>query len=174
MIELTKNQQRVKKLITLISIAVPLVIVALFQVKFEGNFSYLPHIYAVINAFTALVLILAVYFIKKGNRAKHELLVKVAFLLSLTFLVMYILYHATTEETKFGGEGILRYVYFFLLITHIITSIILIPLVLHTYFRAFINDLEGHKKIAPITFMLWEYVAITGVLVYLMISPYYQ
>lgn len=174
MIELSKNQQQVKNLITLISIAVPLIIVALFQVKFGGNFAYLPHIYAVINASTALILILAVYFIKKGNRSKHEFLVKVAFLLSISFLVMYILYHATSEETKFGGEGFIRYVYFFILITHIIASIFLIPMVLHTYFRAFINDLNGHKKLAPYTFILWEYVAITGVIVYLMISPYYR
>ena len=87
---------------------------------------------------------------------------------------MYLLYHATTEETKFGGNGIIRYVYFFILITHILSSIFLVPMVLHTYFRAFINDLKGHRKIAPITFILWEYVAITGVVVYLMISPYYQ
>lgn len=171
---LTRNQKNVKKLITIISILVPFIIVLLFQVKFDANFSFLPHIYAGINATTALMLVLAVYFIKNGNRKMHELLVKIAFLLSITFLVMYILYHATTEETKFGGEGFIKYLYFFILITHIISSIFLIPLVLHTYFRAFINDLKGHKKIAPMTFLLWEYVAITGVVVYLMISPYYQ
>jgi putative membrane protein len=171
---LTENQQKAKRLITIISIAIPLVVVGLFQVKFEGDFAFLPHIYSVINALTALVLIAAVYYIKNGNRAKHELLVKVAFLLSLTFLVMYILYHATTVETKFGGEGFIRYLYFFLLITHILSSIVLVPLVLHTYFRAFINDLKGHRKIAPLTFLLWEYVAITGVIVYIMISPYYK
>ncbi|MDO9262093.1 MAG: DUF420 domain-containing protein [Flavobacteriaceae bacterium] len=171
---LTTNQKNIKKLITAISVLVPLLIVVLFQVKLEGNFSFLPHIYAVINALTALVLMLAVYFIKNGNRKTHELLVKIAFLLSISFLVMYILYHATSEETKFGGEGLVRYLYFFILITHIVSSIFLIPMVLHTYFRAYINDIKGHKKIAPITFVLWEYVAITGVIVYLMIAPYYQ
>jgi putative membrane protein len=171
---LTTNQKNIKKLITAISVLVPLLIVVLFQVKLEGNFSFLPHIYAVINALTALVLMLAVYFIKNGNRKTHELLVKIAFLLSISFLAMYILYHATSEETKFGGEGLVRYLYFFILITHIVSSIFLIPMVLHTYFRAYINDIKGHKKIAPITFVLWEYVAITGVIVYLMIAPYYQ
>lgn len=171
---LTRNQKTIKKLITVISILIPLIIVLLFQVKFEGNFSFLPHIYAVINAVTALILIVAVYFIKKGNRKMHELMVKIAFLLSITFLIMYLLYHATTDETKFGGIGYVKYLYFFILITHIISSIFLIPLVLHTYFRAFINDIKGHKKIAPLTFLLWEYVAITGVIVYLMISPYYK
>ena len=171
---LTANQKNIKKLITLISVLVPLLIVVLFQVKLEGNFSFLPHIYAVINGLTALVLILAVYFIKNGNRKMHELLVKIAFLFSITFLVMYILYHATSEETKFGGEGLVRYLYFFILITHIVCSIFLIPMVLHTYFRAYIDDIKGHKKLAPFTFILWEYVAITGVIVYLMIAPYYQ
>jgi len=171
---LTRNQKNIKQLITIISVLIPVIIVFLFQIKFEGNFSFLPHIYAIINASTALVLIFAIYFIKSGNRKLHELLVKIAFLLSIIFLVMYILYHATTEETKFGGEGFIKYLYFFILITHIFSSVILIPLVLHTYFRAFVNDIKGHKKIAPITFLLWEYVAITGVIVYVMISPYYK
>lgn len=174
MTELTSNQKIIKQFITGISIVIPLIIILLFQVKFEGNFKILPHIYAVINGLTALILVLAVYFIKKGNRKYHELLVKIAFIFSIVFLIMYLLYHATTEETKFGGNGIIRYVYFFILITHILSSIFLVPMVLHTYFRAFINDLKGHRKIAPITFILWEYVAITGVVVYLMISPYYQ
>lgn len=171
---LTTKQQNIKKLITLISVLIPLIIVALFQIKLEGNFSFLPHIYAVINALTAMILIMAVYFIKNKNRKAHELLMKIAFLLSISFLMMYILYHATSEETKFGGEGWVRYCYFFILITHILSSIFLIPMVLHTYFRAYIDDLEGHKKLAPITFIVWEYVAITGVVVYLMIAPYYQ
>lgn len=172
--KLSTQQLRIKKLITIISVLIPLFIIALFEIKIDANFSFLPHIYAVINALTALVLILAVYFIKNGNRKMHELFVKIAFLFSISFLIMYILYHATTEETTFGGVGIIRYVYFFILITHIIGSIFLIPMVLHTYFRAYIDDIQGHKKLAPISFILWEYVAISGVIVYLMISPYYN
>ncbi len=173
MIHLSKNQRKIKKLITIVSVLIPLLIVAVFQVRFEGNFSFLPHIYAGINALTAVILIVAVYFIKNGNRKMHETFIKIAFFLSIVFLSMYLLYHATTEETKFGGVGMVRYLYFFILITHILCSVIIIPMALHTYFRAFINDLEGHRKIAPYTFLLWEYVTITGVIVYFMIKPYY-
>jgi putative membrane protein len=86
---------------------------------------------------------------------------------------MYVAYHMTADSTPFGGEGIIRYVYFFLLISHIILSIIIIPLVLITYVRALAQRFDAHKKIAKITFPIWLYVAVTGVIVYLMIAPYY-
>jgi putative membrane protein len=92
---------------------------------------------------------------------------------SVIFLVMYVAYHMTSESTKFGGEGIIRYVYFFILLTHIALSVIIIPLVLFTYVRALSQQFDRHKKLARITFPLWLYVAVTGVVVYLMISPYY-
>jgi putative membrane protein len=92
---------------------------------------------------------------------------------SLVFLLMYVAYHMTTEATKFGGEGAIKYVYFFLLITHIALSVTIIPLVLFTYVRALSGDFDRHKKLARITFPLWLYVAVTGVIVYLMIAPYY-
>jgi putative membrane protein len=96
-----------------------------------------------------------------------------AIALSVAFLVMYVAYHMTADSTKFGGEGIMRYVYFFILITHIILSIAIIPMVLITYVRALAEKFDTHKKIAKITFPIWLYVAVTGVIVYLMISPYY-
>lgn len=94
--------------------------------------------------------------------------------LSVMFLVMYVAYHMTSDSTSYGGEGLLRYVYFFILITHIMLSIVIIPLVLKTYARAYLKKFEQHRKIAKITFPIWLYVAITGVIVYLMISPYYN
>ena len=93
--------------------------------------------------------------------------------LSVVFLIMYVAYHMTADSTKFGGEGFVRYVYFFLLISHILLSIAVIPLVLITYVRALAERFDRHKKIARITFPIWLYVAVTGVIVYLMISPYY-
>lgn len=163
-----------KRTITLISFAIPIVVALLFQVKIEGyNFSYLPHIYAPINALTAIILPIAVFQIKKGNYKTHERLMKTALLLSLVFLTLYVVYHATTDSTKFGGTGIWRGVYFFLLISHILLSIVIVPLVLNTYFRATQQDFTTHKKLGKITFVLWEYVAVSGVLVYLMIKPYY-
>ena len=135
--------------------------------------SFLPPIYASINGVTALLLIFAVFAIKKGNRKLHEQLNTAAIFCSVLFLLMYIAYHMTSESTKFGGEGTIRYLYYFILITHILLSIIVIPFVLITFVRAKLGKFTAHKKIAKITFPLWLYVAITGVVVYVMISPYY-
>jgi putative membrane protein len=163
-----------KKTITIVSILIPLVVAALFQVKIEGvDLSFLPHVYAPINAITAVILPVAVYQVKKGNIKTHEKLMKTALLLSILFLLLYVAYHSTTAETKYGGEGTMKYVYFFLLITHIVLSIFIVPLVLHTYFRAATEQFDKHKKLGRITFYLWEYVAISGVLVYWLIRPYY-
>ena len=135
--------------------------------------TFLPPIYATINGLTAILLVLAVYYIKNGKRKIHESLIKVCIALSLSFLVMYIAYHLTTDPTSFGGSGLISYLYFFILITHILLSIVVIPLVLISYSRAIKSKFILHKKIAKITFPIWLYVATTGVVVYLMISPYY-
>ena len=86
---------------------------------------------------------------------------------------MYVAYHMTADSTKYGGEGMLKYAYFFILISHILLSIAIIPLVLITYVRALAQQFDQHKKLAKITFPIWLYVAVTGVVVYLMIAPYY-
>ncbi len=134
---------------------------------------FLPPIYAGINALTALALVIAVIQIKKGNRKNHENLMKFAILLSTLFLVLYVVYHMTSDSTKFGGEGMIKYVYYFVLITHILLSILVIPFVLFTYLRGISGQFEQHKRLARYTFPLWLYVAVTGVVVYFMISPYY-
>lgn len=168
------NEKKYNKLIVVLSIAIPLVVAALFGIKIDAELPvFLPPIYATINAVTALVLIVAVWAIKNKKRTLHERLIKIAMGLSLVFLVMYVAYHMTSDSTPFGGEGTIKYVYYFILITHILLSIVIIPFVLITYVRAITNNFERHKKIAKITFPLWLYVAITGVLVYLLISPYY-
>ena len=135
--------------------------------------TFLPPIYATINGLTAILLVIAVYYIKNGKRKIHESLIKVCIALSLSFLVMYIAYHLTTDPTSFGGSGLISYLYFFILITHILLTIVVIPLVLISYSRAIKSKFILHKKIAKITFPIWLYVATTGVVVYLMISPYY-
>ena len=132
---------------------------------------FLPPIYATINGITALVLIFAVFQIKKGNRKFHERLMKFAIILSVLFLTMYILYHMTSDSTSYQGEY--RSIYFFILLSHIILSVAVIPFVLITYVRAITTNFVKHKKIAKITFPLWLYVAVSGVVVYIMISPYY-
>lgn len=163
-----------KKLIIALSVAIPLAVAVLFRVRIDGfDFSFLPPIYASINGLTALLLVIALMAIKKGNRNLHEGLMKTCIGLSAAFLVMYVLYHMTSDSTPYGGTGTLRYVYFFILISHILLSIVVIPLVLFTFVRALHGSFERHRKLARITFPVWLYVAVTGVIVYLMISPYY-
>lgn len=172
-------EQKYNKWIVLLSILIPVAVAILFKVKLKdfaievAPLRFLPPIYATINGITAILLIWAVLAIKKGNRILHENLMKTAIGCSLAFLVMYIAYHMTTDSTSYGGEGVLRYVYFFILLSHILLSIAVIPLVLITYVRALAQRFDKHKKIAKITFPIWLYVAVTGVIVYLMIAPYY-
>ena len=172
-------EQKYNKLIIAVSVIIPVVVAILFGVKLKDfgfniePLSFLPPIYATTNGFTAILLIAAVVAIKNGNRKLHERLMTGAIGLSIDFLLMYVAYHMTSDSTKFGGEGTIRYVYFFILFTHIILSIAIIPMVLITYVRALGQNFDKHKKIAKITFPIWLYVAVTGVVVYLMISPYY-
>lgn len=162
------------KLIVAVSIVIPLVVALLFRVKVEGyDFSFLPPIYATINGITAFLLVVALWAIKRGKKSLHESLMKVNLASSLLFLVLYVIYHMTSDSTPYGGEGTIRYLYYFILVSHILLSILVIPLVLFTYLRAYLGEFERHKKLARITFPIWLYVACTGVLVYLMISPYY-
>lgn len=185
--------KRFNKLIVVVSILIPIIVAALFSIKLKdfgievAPLRFLPPIYATINGLTALLLITAVIAIKNGKRNLHEKLMTTAIICSVLFLIMYVAYHLTTDSTKYGDsnhDGILdqleiakvgawRMVYFFILITHIILSIVVIPLVLFTFARALAERFDKHKKLARITFPIWLYVATTGVIVYLMISPYY-
>lgn len=169
------NNKKYNIWIWILSIAIPVAIAALFSVKIPGveRLGFLPPIYATINGMTAVILVISVFQIRKGNRQLHERLMKTAIILSIMFLVMYMAYHMTAESTKYGGDGILKYIYYFVLITHILLSVIVIPFVLLTYVRAISGQFYKHRKIARITYPLWLYVAVSGVIVYLMISPYY-
>lgn len=172
-------EQKYNKWIWILSIAIPLAVAALFGVNLRKlgydvqPLSFLPPIYATINGLTAVVLVVAVWAIKNGKRTLHENLMKFAITLSVLFLGMYVAYHMTSDSTKFGGEGTIKYVYYFILITHILLSIVIIPFVLITYVKALSQRFDKHKKIAKIAFPMWLYVAVTGVIVYVMISPYY-
>ena len=172
-------EKKFKTPIIIVSVVIPLAVVLLFSIRLKDfginvePLSFLPPIYAAINGITALLLVSGVLAIKKGNRVLHNKLMTSAIACSLVFLLMYVAYHMTAESTKFGGEGVIKGIYYFLLITHIILSVTIIPLVLFTYVRALSGDFVRHKKLAKITFPLWLYVAVTGVIVYLMIAPYY-
>jgi len=186
-------EQRFKYPIIIVSILIPIVVAILFSVKLKdlgvqvAPLSFLPPIYASVNAVTALLLIMGVIAIKNGNQKVHSRFMTSAIACSVLFLVMYIAYHLTADSTVYGdidgnkildatekmNAGAMREVYLFILLTHILLSIAIIPLVLITYVRALASRFDRHKKIAKITFPLWLYVAVTGVIVYLMISPYY-
>lgn len=183
-----KNEAKLKRLAIIISVVLPIAVAILFGVKIEGiDLSNLPSVYATINGITAIVLVLAYVAIKKKNKKLHQNLINTAVLLSVSFLLMYVAYHATSDSTVYGdlnGNGILesnendalgsmKFVYYFILISHILFSIIITPFVCFTYLKGWLGDYEGHKKLTRITFPLWMYVAVTGVIVYLMISPYY-
>lgn len=169
-----KNSTKYNKWIVILSIAIPLVVAILFGVKIDAELPvFLPPIYATINGLTSLLLIAAVWAVKNKKVKLHEKLMKTAIVFSVLFLVMYVAYHMTSESTKYGGEGVLKTIYFIILFSHILLSIAVIPFVLITFVRAITNNIELHKKIAKYTFPLWLYVTITGVVVYLMISPYY-
>lgn len=172
-------EKKFKTPIILVSIIIPVAVVLLFSIRLKdfginvAPLSFLPPIYATINGITAALLVSAVVAIKKGNRAIHEKLMTSAIVCSVVFLLMYVAYHMTADPTKYGGEGAIKYVYYFLLLTHIALSVTIIPLVLFTYVKALAGQFDNHKKLAKITFPLWLYVAVTGVVVYLMIAPYY-
>jgi len=189
----TSLESKFKGSIIAVSIIIPVAVAVLFSVKLKdfgfdvAPLSFLPPIYAGINGLTAVLLVAAVMAIKKGNRKLHEQLMTFAIACSVVFLVMYVAYHMTAESAKFGdtnfdgtldeaekaAAGGIRYLYYFILLTHIALSVIIIPMVLFTYVRALAAQFDKHKKLAKITFPIWLYVAVTGVVVYLMISPYY-
>ncbi len=169
------NSKSIQALIVVTSVAIPVVVAILFMVRIPdvAPLSFLPPIYAGINAITALVLVMAVWAIKNGQRKLHERLMTTAIVLSLLFLLMYIAYHMTSDPTPFGGTGWVKALYYFILISHILLSIAVIPMVLVSYSKTYLKDFEAHKKWARYTFPVWLYVAVTGVIVYLMIAPYY-
>lgn len=167
-----KKAKNAKNSIVAASIAIPLVVAILFKVKIEGvDFSFLPPIYATINGITAFFLILALVAIKRKNMQLHQRLIQFSLILSILFLACYVAYHMTSDPTPYGGNQ--KMLYYALLISHIILSVAVIPLVLYTYLFAWTGDFVKHRKFAKIAWPLWFYVAVTGVIVYIMIAPYY-
>ena len=171
---ISKNDKKLKQAIWAVSIVIPIAVAILFTVKIEGvDLGFLPPIYASLNALTAIGLIVAIVAIKRKNRKLHQRVIQVCLIFSILFLLLYVLYHMTSDTTPYGGEGILKMIYFFLLISHILLSMVVIPIVLFAYLFAWQGDFVRHKKWTKFAFPLWLYVAVTGVLVYVMISPYY-
>ena len=178
MYDIPQNLPLAKKLnkgATLISIVVVLLVVMMRKIKLDLgiDFTFLPPFYSSLNALVALVLLLALNAIKKKDVATHRRYMTVALGLSALFLLCYVLYHITTPETNYCKEGNIRYLYFFLLITHIILAALLLPFILFTYIRAYTGQIMLHRKMARLVFPLWLYVAVTGPVIYFMLRPCY-
>lgn len=170
------SETRYKKLIVWLSVLIPLAVALLFRVRIPNvaPLSFLPPIYAGINALTAVLLVIAFVAIKNKKVNLHEKLMKICLGLSALFLILYVAYHMTSDPTPYGGEGLWKGVYYFILISHILLSVVIIPLVLFSFVRALSRQFDRHRKLARITLPIWLYVAVTGVVVYLMIAPYYS
>ena len=167
-------------LIITLSIAIPIVVAFLmlfptvFYIDSENyNFSSLPFFHAILNGSTAVLLVTGFMLIKNKKTNLHKLAMLSAFILSAVFLVSYVISKLTNVPVPFGGEGVIRYVYFFILISHILLSIPVLPLAMFSIYRGMTGDFEKHKSIVKYTFPIWIYVSITGVLVYVFMSPYY-
>lgn len=174
-----RNDKLANWLIALVSVIIFAAIVALDSkvVRIPYPFGFDVHYFAtanaIINSFVTLSLIAALLAVKKKNFVLHKRLMLTAILLSVLFLLSYICHHLWAGDTSFGGTGAVRYVYYFILITHIILAAVILPFILVTAYRGLSGNYEKHKKIARISWPLWLYVSITGVLVYLLISPHY-
>lgn len=175
---LKKNDKQARLFIYTVSFVVFAAVVVLSRVKLDVDLGFDVHIFAfinaVINSIVSMLLIAAFIAVKNKNFVVHKKIMLTAISLSVLFLVSYIAHHLLSGDTKFGGEGNIRYVYFFILITHIFLAAIILPFILFTAYRSLTGEYAKHKKLARFTFPLWLYVSITGVMVYLMISPYYQ
>lgn len=176
------SNKGVFKLITGVSVLVLAVVIILqsnvinlFPDKsvIPGWVLQLPKLNAIINGTCSILLMVSFYFIKKKRVDIHKMLNLIAFGLSALFLVSYIIFHATGIKTTYGGEGLMKGIYYFILITHIVLAAIVLPLVLFSFQRGLQMEVEKHKKLVRWSFPIWLYVTVTGVAVYLMISPYY-
>jgi putative membrane protein len=172
-----KNDSAAKWLIAIFSFVVFAVVVSLGKIQLKVDLGFDVHIFAtinaVINSMIAVLLVGALVAVKNNKFLFHKRMMMSALVLSILFLVSYIAHHLFSGETKFGGEGILKTIYYIILITHIFLAAIILPFILFTAYRALIGEYEAHKKLAKITWPLWFYVAVTGPVVYIMISPYY-
>lgn len=174
---LAKNDKRARILILTVSVVIFAAIVALGKYKIPMNGQFDVHIFArinaVINTLVSILLLAGLMAAKKGYFLRHKRIMLSAITLSVLFLVSYICHHLLASDTRFGGVGAIRYVYFFILITHIFLAAVILPFILFTAYRALISEWPQHRSLARITWPIWLYVSVSGVLVYLFISPYY-
>jgi putative membrane protein len=177
-LSLLQNESKVKGWIIVISVVIPVVVAILIfmptKLELGSDLVYfLPHLNAVINSAATIALIAALIFIKNKKIAYHGASMTIAFILGAIFLVSYVVYHAAAESTTFGGVGIIRSIYYFILITHIILAAVALFPILFAYYYGLTDQRDKHRKVVKFAYPIWLYVTVTGVVVYLMISPYY-
>lgn len=175
--------KKVLRIIYILSVVIPIAVGVLMVIPGEWKqnlglpegspVSSLPLMHAILNGATFVFLLMAVFAIKKNRVTIHRTFMLIALILSSLFLISYVIYHLTHPSARFLGEGAVRYVYFFILISHIILSVPVIPLALLSVYRGWTNDIRRHKKVVKFAFPIWLYVSFTGVLVYLFMQPYY-
>lgn len=173
-----KNDKKANWLIGIFSFVVFAVVVSLGRIHLKLDLGFDVHIFAKINAFInsliAILLVAALVAVKNKKIYLHRRLMLASLVLSILFLVSYIAHHLLAGETKFGGEGVIKTIYYFILITHIFLAAVILPFILFTAYRGLTAEFDKHKKLAKLTWPLWFYVAVTGPVVYYLISPYYQ
>ena len=171
------QEQKANRIINILALAIPIAVAVLLGIRQKVDLgswtSYLPHINGVLNSVTSLLLLTGLYFIKQKNVEAHKRTMLMAFTLGSLFLVSYVLYHLTNESTAYGGQGWIRPVYYFLLVSHIVLSVVVVWFVLRAVYFALSGQIARHKQTVKYAFPIWLYVSTTGVIVYLMIKPYY-
>ena len=171
------KEKRATLVVNVLSVLIPLVVAVLLGIRTKVDLGAwtksLPHAIGAINSLTSLLLVLGLIAQKMGKIGWHRLAMTSAFALGAAFLVCYVTYHLSNPSTKFGGSGAVRTVYYSLLLSHIGLSLVVLPLVLRAFLFAVTHQIARHRRIAKYAYPIWLYVSTTGVLVYLMISPYY-
>jgi len=172
------DEKRSTAIINILSIGIPIVVAVLLGIRSKVDLgawtSLLPHFIGGINTLTSILLVLGMIVLKAGKIQWHRYAMTCAFILGGLFLVCYVTYHLSNPSTSYGGTGFYRYLYYFVLISHIGLSLVVLPLVLRAFFFAITEQYARHRRVAKFAFPIWLYVSVTGVLVYLMISPYYR
>jgi len=174
-----KNDKKAKRLIAAVSIIIFGAVVILDRHIIHPEFTlfnvhYFALANAVINSVVALILIAALRAVKSKRYTLHRNLMIAAMILSVLFLLSYICHHLFAGDTAYGGQGAIRYIYYFILFTHIALAAIMLPFILFTAYRGLTGEWKSHKKIARYTWPLWLYISVTGPLIYWMIAPYYH
>ncbi len=179
-LSIVQDQRKTRMIIIVVSLVIPIVVTALRYIptpelsdEARANLYFLPLLNAILNGTTFLLLLSALVAIKKKNISAHRKLTTTAMVLSALFLVSYIVFHWTCPETTYGADGTARYIYYFILITHVMLSAVIVPLVLFAFTHAFAGRYDKHKKIVKYAYPMWLYVTLTGVIVYAMIQPFY-